>query len=336
LPDTSNRKGRLLEEVVKKLYDDLGWRAEKRAFLPAIDEFGRKREIDVLLLAGNEILDEFAIPVPIECKNYGDNVGVERIDAFFGKLHDIGVPTNLGIFVSTVGFTDGALKRAKAAGISTLLIDGLEDDRLSVKVKEVLSAIVFWIAEWKQTSHLPFVPSIAQSWSVADMAPGKPWKLASLDAMWQLWMRGKIPMELGEHTVRLLGRENEMAICDVVVTAHTFFNQAALSSTSLRDAESNQTRLRSTEVRGQNQPTSSIALQRHTTETSLHSVTSAAHSVMNIKVPRIAGPKLIWWPPSKESLERLEELKTQGRPVNLENVEGFNILRAWPQKLNSK
>jgi hypothetical protein len=287
LSDANNTKAHLLEELVQKLYDDLGWRAEKRAFLPTIDGTDRKREIDVLLRAGDEVLDDFAIPVPIECKNYGDKVGVELIDAFFGKLHDVGMPTNLGIFVSTVGFTDGALKRAKTAGISTLLIDGLESDRLSVKVREVLSAMVFWVAEWKSSSTFSIPLPLSQNWPIVEVEPDKPWDIASCDAIWQAWLHGEIPLQLGEYQVQLQGGENGVAICDVVVTAHTFSTQAVMNSTSLRDAESNQTRFSRTEVKTKKQPRPSIALQGHTNETDLHAATSAAHTVLNIKVPRI-------------------------------------------------
>ncbi len=155
--DQNNLKGRLLEEIVKQLYTDIGLHAEKNAQLPVINGSGRTREIDVLLRADDKLLDDCSVLIPIECKNYGNKVGVGLIDAFVGKLVDLGIPPAFGIFVSTIGFTKGASERAKKAGISTLVLDGLADDRLSMKVRNSQAPPTFeCYCQFYGESNLPF------------------------------------------------------------------------------------------------------------------------------------------------------------------------------------
>lgn len=54
--------------------------------------------------------------IAVECKNYTSNVSVGKIRDFFGVLHDIG---NIkGIFISKIGFQNGAKKFADYYGIT--------------------------------------------------------------------------------------------------------------------------------------------------------------------------------------------------------------------------
>ena len=265
----------------------------------------------------------------LECKNYKSKVGVELIDAFIGKLQDIGAATKLGVIVTTVGFTEDAVARAKTAGISTLLINGLEDDRLSIKVIDILSTIIFWFASWKTTSSSP-VPGRASEEAVVltNMPPDQPWATTSLDALWQLWLRDVIPMQLGEHTVELDRGEKGIAWCEVHVTAHSFVNQGERSITGLRDAKSGQTVVSHTNITTPSQSEPKMVLRPHITEDSLNSMMSTTQVVLNVKVPRFIGPSL-YWPPSEESVEKLMKLRRQGKPVNFWEVEGTNLYKAW-------
>jgi len=74
-----------------------GVKVEQNVFLPAQDGSGRKREIDVLLssqVAGHPVR------VAIECKNEKEPIGVQKVGEFIDRLLDVGIPTQLGIYVS--------------------------------------------------------------------------------------------------------------------------------------------------------------------------------------------------------------------------------------------
>jgi hypothetical protein len=73
---------------------------------------GVTRQIDVWVtgeIAGHEI------KLAIECKLYRAKVDIKTVDAFIGFLEDVGA--DKGVLITTTGFTSGAEKRAKAAGI---------------------------------------------------------------------------------------------------------------------------------------------------------------------------------------------------------------------------
>lgn len=63
----------------------------------------------------------YPLRIAIECKNYAQRIGVEKIDEFKGKLEDVGIPQQCGIFVTVRGFTKNALRRAATIGIRPLL-----------------------------------------------------------------------------------------------------------------------------------------------------------------------------------------------------------------------
>lgn len=114
---TNKRKlGDVLEDFVALLHDLPGVSVKTRVKIEVPNE-DRKREVDVLVapqLVGDPV------PIVIECKNHKGAVGVGLIDEFIGKLRDIAVPPERGIFVSSMGFSSGAVKRAAKEGIQLL------------------------------------------------------------------------------------------------------------------------------------------------------------------------------------------------------------------------
>ena len=108
------QKGDLLEDIVALLHQQEGVKIDKRIKIPAGGASSkRKREIDVLLTS---YVAGYPVKIAIECKNERKKVGSEKIDAFVGKLKDIGIPTQQGIYVSPTGYTKDALDRAKERG----------------------------------------------------------------------------------------------------------------------------------------------------------------------------------------------------------------------------
>jgi Restriction endonuclease len=77
----------------------------------------RLRQIDVLVYKkGGKKID-----IIIECKNLNKKVTVGTLDAFYGKLHDLGI--SKGIIITTKGFSLGTKNYAQSKNITLDVID---------------------------------------------------------------------------------------------------------------------------------------------------------------------------------------------------------------------
>jgi hypothetical protein len=116
--------GNRLEEVVEKIFQAKGFETERRKRLEG--KSGTRSEIDVVAKKAGRI---FAI----ECKNYSDRVGIEKVRDFSQKLQDLGSGWN-GIFVSFSGFTDDAAQFAQHKRIETWGHDEISEKWLAISV----------------------------------------------------------------------------------------------------------------------------------------------------------------------------------------------------------
>lgn len=87
-------KGKLLEGIVAAMHSVPGVIVRTNAWVPAVNSPERKREIDVLI---DGAVAGYPIRKPIECKNGRIFVKPEQIDAFEGKLRDIGLSGSQGL-----------------------------------------------------------------------------------------------------------------------------------------------------------------------------------------------------------------------------------------------
>lgn len=67
-----------------------------------------KRQIDILILQGD--IDGSSHSIAIDTKHYKNKIDVKCVESFIGMLRDIDV--NVGIIISDIGFTKGAINRA--------------------------------------------------------------------------------------------------------------------------------------------------------------------------------------------------------------------------------
>jgi hypothetical protein len=111
---STKEKGDLLEDVITGICSGLGLMDSKvtRNAEIAGRNSRAKRDVDVLIEGR---VNAFAVRIAIEAKNYQDRVGVEKVEALHTKLDDIGV--DLGVMVSSKGFTQPAKDSAAAMGI---------------------------------------------------------------------------------------------------------------------------------------------------------------------------------------------------------------------------
>lgn len=200
-PMSANKqKGNLVEKIAAMLHESPGVKVERNVFLPpANGDSGRKREIDILLTSN---VAGYPIRIAIECKNELPPIGVEFIDAFVGKLDDVGIPHQLGIFIAANGFTSGAIDRARAKGIRTMVLTGLTEDRLGEVISQAYQYMVYLLPVVKciritnscSESSFEMLGFHNEKGELCGMVP---------DLIWFKWQEGQIALNLGEQHIEL-------------------------------------------------------------------------------------------------------------------------------------
>lgn len=193
-------KGKLVEQIVEAMHSAPGATVRRNVKLPAIGS-SRKREIDVLIEAS---VSGYPVRLAIECKNLGGKVQPERIDAFVGKLQAVGIPVQHGIYVAVEGYTPGALDRAAAAGIRTLVLTGLTSERIAAAVSEAYQSLIYLLASVESLNVMNDVASVDTSGDLLVFYDESGVACATVpDLLWQMWTDGRIPRELGAHPVKV-------------------------------------------------------------------------------------------------------------------------------------
>lgn len=193
----SSVKGKLVEMIVAAMHNSPDVKVERNVRLPAIRSSRRKREIDILISGS---MAGYPIRLAIECKNYESIIDVPYIDAFIGKLQDIGMATQQSIFVSAHGFTSGALERAKEVGITPLVLTGLTKDRLAVEIGKAIQSIVYLmldITKLEITNEVERVDMGALLWFLYDENGEARGSIP--DLVWKRWIEGFPESLLGEY-----------------------------------------------------------------------------------------------------------------------------------------
>ncbi len=194
-------KGKLVEMIVASMHEYPNVKVERNVRLPALHNSKRKREIDVLVSGW---FSGYPIKIAIECKNHKSIIDVPYIDAFVGMLQDIGIPSQHGIYVSTVGFTDGAIERANESGIKPFVLTGLNSDRLSANIIEAIQTVIYLLPEITKlsvTCEVPRTENPFQMWFLYDDS-GK-MRAALPDLVWRKWVDGGFPSEIGEYDTEI-------------------------------------------------------------------------------------------------------------------------------------
>jgi tetratricopeptide (TPR) repeat protein len=201
-PSANTLKGRLVEEVVALLHDLPAVKVERNVFLnPVKGADPEDCEIDVLLTT--ETGSGYPVQFAIECKNERGPIGIGPVREFLDKLDDVGIPTQLGIFVSASGFTKNAIRRAKEKGLRLFTLTGLSADRLSSAVAEAFQFNIYLIAQVIKFSLTNRVSKISseQGFIFFDRK-GNPCGNVP-DLIWNKWRQVYLPSVIGEHIVEL-------------------------------------------------------------------------------------------------------------------------------------
>lgn len=346
----AKQKGDLLEDVAALLLESKDAKIDKRIKIPVADpRSNRTREIDVLLTSYINI-DEYPIRIAIECKNEKDKVGVEKIDAFFGKLHDVGIPTQHGIYVSPTGYTKGALERAKADGIRTLIIEGLTANRLSIEIHKARQSMVYIALTWEDmfrfrdetdlsyNNYKKLPREIVVEFNLARYGHGMS---GILNAIWEKWITGEILSTLGKHYIAIIlpkgyqfdNEPSEECNCLVKVRCKVFGflfeRDGCANDFILKDAETGKLEKRKINAEFlKDNNRSMLGWLESEEELSQHIASGGIHVYGRIKLPRIITSKC-YWPPSKRAVQRIRELYDSKNEITFWKVEGSNLHRAW-------
>ena len=199
----SAEKGALLEQIAARMYGSPFHKVTPNAKVPPINRNPkRKQEIDVLL-EGKVVTRPSRRA--IECKNLGKKVGVGKIHEFVGKLADVGIPYEHGIYISPTGYTAGAVDRARPVNIQLLTLTGLTEDGLASITAEASQLKVLYIAQVQGitvTNNLDRIENGGELLIFFDANGNFCGTVA--DLIWNQWRAGIIPAEAGEYDINLI------------------------------------------------------------------------------------------------------------------------------------
>jgi hypothetical protein len=350
--NTSKAKGDIAEAIAAWLHDWPGVKVERNVRLPAQSDPSRKREIDVLLTTS---VAGYSVRFAIECKNESTPIGSPKIDAFVGKLQDVGIPTQQGIFISASGFTKGAAKRARNAEIRALLLRGLSIDGLKASISVAAhQSVVFFLVQTRSVTF--FTSSREESLPFFLDGAGRlcgtvPHLIASK------WQAGGIPMTPGSYEVTIpvppdwrvsdsFGRAAEMLKYEVYVELQVLalaMNVVGNAEEySLVDPASNLPQKLG--VRAYfDTPEERFPLAIFDDAASLDRFLSSRQGLritQRIKVPRIRYHSA-YWPISRRAADQLHAFAQAPKFIDGElvfpsvlDVEGLDIAAAWEEPMS--
>ena len=202
-PAHTAQKGRLLEEIAARMHGgDARVKVQRNIKLP-----GRHRnpkypgEIDVLLTSA---MLGYPVTHAIECKNLKGKVGKGNIESFIGKLEDVNIPHQHGIYISAKGYTKDAIDRASTTGIKLLTMTGLTPDGLASITAEAAQHCVFYLAQVRGVSVTNNVDQVIKAEELM-MFYDRSGKLRGtvIDLLWNKWQEGAPRSEAGEYEVSI-------------------------------------------------------------------------------------------------------------------------------------
>ncbi len=200
----AKQKGDLLEDLVAAMYKEPGAKVETRVAVPVVhSKEGSAREIDVLISKTVIGLD---LRFAISCKNEKSPLERPIVAEFIGTLKEIGIPPQNAMMVSVAGFTRGAKEAAELEGIKCYTFEGLTPDRLSQEVGKAIQSSVFLFVHQTTISRFPVPISEMGSWgsdnpTITLESRDEPPISVLMDIVWECWMSGIIPAEIGCHFI---------------------------------------------------------------------------------------------------------------------------------------
>jgi hypothetical protein len=341
-------KGRLVEQIAAKLHQWQGVDVQTNVKI-TLPGKKRKPEIDVLLI-GN--FAGYPIRIPIECKNEKDPIGVEKMDAFIGKLQSANIPVQQGIYISASGYTRDALEGAEEVGIRPLILTGLTQDRLSAAVTEAFQSVIYLLGNFigmRVPDHVKGGFSF-QEISIFFDKEGTACGYIP-DPVHRMWVAGTIPTTIGEHEIPLILPEGwyhrikgviqppipliiKVRVSGVVLTVKGKATQHILINASSKTPERGQFNV-SFDIQDGVYPITNIH-----SEDELSSYIEKS-GLLRVTIGRIPLPRIrfqwMYWPPSERTVRLtygIWRAMLAGEiadidPLSLADIEGTDLSAIW-------
>lgn len=350
----STRKGRLLEEIAARMHGAPEVKVRKNVKLPGLNRNAKfPGEIDVLL--SSTVLG-YPVDFAVECKNLKGKVGKEKIESFVGKLEDVGIPHQHGIYISSKGYTKDALDRARTTGIRLLTLTGLTPDGLASEQTEANQFGVFYLAQ---------VGAISLTNEVAGAIKGEELLVffdnegkfcgTIVDLIWNKWQEGVPPTKAGEYKLDLtvpqgwhqivngkrepiLAIDAKILVWALVVTIPGKSEHHTLINASDMTFERSQLNV-SFDIPRKGKTVYTLA--SFTTETELQSFLDKAEGVsltIRRRLPRIQQVDRCFYPLSKRVAQKIKEhtkdfvagkTQTPPPPLKVVDLEGTDLNAMW-------
>jgi len=346
---STREKGDILEKVIAEMHDMPRVTVERNVFLPTLDGSGRAREIDVLLTSQ---VAGFSIRMAIECKNETEATGVQKIDEFIGKLQDVGIPPQLGIFVSSSRYTSGAIKRAKSVSIRTLLLQDISKD-LPEAIKTAYQSKIYLQLTITSIQISNDIPGTANSSEILFFKDENGKVAGSVaDLVWKEWISGKLSSQIGNHEILLslpddwkqvvngkVAKVNSIKV-NYLVEGYAISFPGNVSQYNLVNAENSNIEKSQTVARF-TPPSGTFPTVYFNSEEDLASFKKEAKGI-GVIIGRFRLPRIVWyatyWPPSKKAIQKLNKkiLDAQKREeefdlnsISLVEIEGEDLSAVW-------
>lgn len=215
---TTKEKGDLLEKIVGQLCSGIK-NAKTESNVKLVGKSGVSRQIDTLI-SGK--IGAFEVRILVDSKNHSIPIDIKDVESMAGMATDVGA--NLGVIVCPSGFTEGARKRAKGAGVQLYEIydQSLGNTSLFIPLRYVEARIDKYNFSFSSTSAAgPFsLPVDSSRWifHIDD-------KILKPDQVpLYIWNKELVSQEKGEHAVTIgavkitdTKDKNKVQYCDLTV-----------------------------------------------------------------------------------------------------------------------
>lgn len=346
----SNQKGSLLEAVVASLHGNQGVTVQRNIRLLAKGSKRRKPEIDVLVTSQ---VAGYTVAFAVECKNYNKVIGTPKINEFIGKLIDVGIPPQMGIYVATKGYTKGAVERAQKDGLRLLLLNGLDDEGISSKVIAAIQSVIYVLPYITQITISNNSDRASPTEDLALFDESGQYRCTVLDLIWERWLNGTPYAAIGQHKFdislpiglyqNINGRfERPISIvASVLVRGYGILISGSATTHQLinivsQKAEKSQSKLTFDSIERR------YPLHVFETEESLAKFMQERPEQVKLTVGRVRLPRIrmgnLYWPVSQRVRSALDEfLRTrEGSEITSSNlseffdkIEGDDLVNVW-------
>ena len=341
----TKEKGDWLEDIVESIYKEPGVDVFKKANVPVLHSLKNKRtrEIDILITKN---ISGIIIKIAIECKNHIKPIGAPLIDAFIGKLNDIGIPPQQSIFITTSRFTKGAKDIAQKERIQLLVLNESNKEDVLNKVTIATQSYIYLLLDVMKITiknEIPALDNLEKPWQVFNLYDeDSKYRCNIFDLLWHKWINGLLPVSLGLHEFEIEVPEKWQSIVNnkhqniysakieyQIIALVGQIKSEKLQKHILVDAHSKSIKKTHVQINFKNQD--EVTLREFYDDNSLdkHIKPNNTHTInIRIPLPRIKN-RVIYWPPSQRVWEQMQST------VKKQSKEQFDFLKLEGSSLNS-